>query len=506
MSSLFPQYIKPRNIENKVGDLLYEPFQPSLYIPTNARLTSSIQALTGRYITEIYSPKRRVYNEWIKMLEKDPIAGFCAAIKILRAQITFGEYTHPNKDYQKFIRTNLANMEGSFRNTLARLASAMTFGTSIAEVNFSSTIPGYRNKWMLKSINILDIRNISVRGRSGKVIEFGYRDRYNNTIYIDARKCLHITNTDIVPFNTDLIWGSADCEKALNWYKLRQLISTEFAIAAKNNATGVLWGRTNSTQKMQLYDADDKLRTDATGKAITISKQKALYMQLKELENNDLIVTDNDTSLDILQTQTGEAFWQYAFNLVEMNLCMAFGVPQSLFREGTSGTFGNTGLSQNHKSMLDSGVESVVQSMREEMINKVIKPLLVWEFGESEDYGEFSFTADVSATDTNARVSTLLSAIASGVFSADDESIEADIRKSLNVAPKSQAEKEDSQKLKELEIVTKWLNSQAAVANAKSQITSSAVQEQQATQQDPNAEQAPVDVPNESPPDTQPYP
>ena len=482
--TLFPQVITPTNRQNNP---MYEEFQPSLYIPTNARLTSSIQALTGRYITEIYSPKRRVYNEWIKMLDKDPIAAFCAAIKVLRAQITFGEYTHSNKDYQKFIRQNFSNMEGSFRTILARLASAMTFGYSVAEINFSSTIPGFRQKWMLKNINILDIRYLSVRGCKGKIIEYGYTDRHNNTIYIDHRKCLHITNTDLIPFNTDLIWGSADCERALNWYKLRQLIATEFSIAAKNNATGILWGKTNSTQRMQLYDSNDQLKTDATGRAITVSKQKALYMQLKELENNDLIVTDNETNLDILQTQTGEAFWQYAFNLIEMNLCMAFGVPQSLFREGTSGTLGNTGISQNHKSMLDSNVESVVQSMREEMINKVVKPLLVWEFGESKDFGEFSFTADISATDQNARISTILSAGASGAIDLQAPEIQAEIRKSLSLPPQSDSEKEDNKRLKDLNTALEWINAQASLSQAKSQITDNNLKEQQALEQDPAA-------------------
>lgn len=497
--SLFPEILTPKNMQSNPA---FEPFQPSLYIPTNAKLTASIQSLTGRYITELFSPKRRVYNEWIKMLEKDPIAGFCAAIKVLRAQVSFGEYTHSNKDYQQFVRDNLLNMEGSFRNLLARLASAMTFGACIAEVNFTSNTPGFRNKWMLRSINVLDIRNISVRGRLGKIVEYGYRDRYNSTVYIDARKCLHITNTDIVPFNTDLIWGSADCEKALNWYKLRQLVATEFAIASKNNAQGVLWGKTNSTQRVQMYDANDQLQTDTSGQPLTVSKQKALYMQLRELENNDLIVTDADTNLEILQVQTGERFWEYAFNLTEMNLCMAFGVPQSLFREGTAGTFGNTGLSQNHKSMLDSSIESVVQTMREEIINKVAKPLLVWEFGESKDFGEFTFSAETSATDQNARISTILSAIASGVFSADDTEIQNEIRKSLGIPPMSKPEKEDAQKIKELNTAISWLNSQASASQAKSQIADNAVKEQQAVQQDPNAEQAPEQIPDAQPDDS----
>ncbi len=490
--TIFPQVLTARNIERKDGSSLYEPFEPSLYIPTNARLTSSVQALTGRYITEIYSPKRRVYNEWIKMLEKDPVAAFCAGIKVLRAQITFGEYTHENKEYQEFVRTNLDNMEGSFRNIIARLASAMTFGFSVAEVNFSSTTPGFRNKWVLKDINVLDIRNLSVRGKNGRVYEYGYRDRHNNTVYIDRRKCLHVTNTDLIPFNTDLIWGSADCEKALNWYKLRQLISTEFAIAAKNNSVGVLWGRTNSTQKMQVYDANDQLRVDGMGKPLLISKQKALFMQLKELEQNNLIVTDNDTNLDILQTQTGEAFWSYAFDLVEKNLALAFSVPVSLFREGTAGTFGNTGLSQNHKSMLDSSVESVVQALREEFINKVIKPLLVFNFGETKNFGKFEFISDESAVDKNSRISTVLSAISTGLFSSDDQEIQNSIRKDLGLPPMSQSEKEDAEKLKNMDLYLKWVNSITSSENAKVQAVEAQAKQDQLQQQEQ--------------PDNQPYP
>lgn len=472
------------NHKNKAdGSALYEPFEPSLYIPTNARLSSSIQALTGRYITEIYSPKRRVYNEWIKMLEKDPVAAFCASIKVLRAQIIFGEYTHKNKDYQEFIRQNFANMDGSFRNVVARLASAMTFGCAVAEVNFSSTTPGYRNKWVLKNINILDIRNISARGRNGKVFEWGYRDRYNNTVYIDHRKCLHITNTDLIPYNTDLIWGSADCERALNWYKLRQLVATEFAIAAKNNSVGKLWGKTNSSQRMQLYDANDQLRVDQSGKPLTVSKQKALYMQLKELDQNDLIVTDLETDLQILQTQTGEAFWSYAFDLVEKNMCLAFNVPQTLFREGSGATFGNTGLSQNHKSMLDSGVEGVIQSIREEMINKVVKPLLIWEFGENKDWGSFDYIADESAVDRNQRISTILSACASGLFDVSDSEIQNAVRKDLGLPPQSQPEREDSEKLKNMDLYLKWVNSVTSAENAKVQAVEAQAKQDEIKQQ-----------------------
>jgi hypothetical protein len=355
---------------------------------------------------------------------------------------------------------------------------------------------------MLKDINVLDIRNLSARGKCGRVTEWGYRDRYNNTVYIDHRKCLHITNTDLVPFNTDLIWGSADCEKALNWYKLRQLVATEFAIAAKNNATGILWGQTSSSAKMQLYDANDQLRLDSSGKALTVSKQKALYMQLKELDQNDLIVTDLDTDLKILQTQTGEAFWSYAFDLIEKNLALSFHVPVTLFRESVSGSFGNTGLSQNHKSMLDSGVESVVQCIRESILERVVKPLLIWEFGKipEDNYGSFEFLVPESAVDRNSLVSTALSAVASGVIDANDKGLQNFVRKSIGLDPQTDAEKADAEKLQQLDIVTKWLNSHASQQAAKSQIDEAQVKQKELQQVDPNLEEKSVD------PDNQQYP
>jgi hypothetical protein len=213
-------------------------------------------------------------------------------------------------------------------------------------------------------------------------------------------------------------------------------------------------------------------------------------MQLKELENNDIVVTDNDTQLQILQTKTGEQFWEFALKIVNEGISMSYNVPDSMFREGTGGVIGNAGLSQTHKSLMDSSVESVVQCMREELMNRVVKPLLVYKFGSVKDFGEFTFTSEMSAVDQNARVSTILSAVASGIFPADSPEVQEEIRKALGIPPQSEAEKADGKQLKDLNTALQWYNAQASAAGAKKQIAES----EQTVQATPAPKMQPTDT------------
>lgn len=457
-----------------------EPYESSILVPTNERFSSTIGLLTSKYITQLYSPKRQNLDEWIKMVEKDPVASKCVALKALRAQLSIGDYTHKNRSYQDFIRNNLSNIQsGSFRNIVAELASAMPFGASFAEVVFSNQTPGFRNQWRLKGIYPLDLRRVSVKGRYGEVKWIVYRDENNCLKTFDYKKCIHIKNTSTIPFDQNTIWGVADCEQALSYYKLKQLVLTELAIAAKNNATGILWGQTSGTQKTQILDSEDKPILDAYGKPKQVSKQKALYMQLKDLSNNDLLVTDGETNIRLLQLQTGENFWNYALNLIEENMMLAFGVPRQIFKEGSGGGLGNVGLSMNHKAVLDATIESIVTSIRDELIKRVVKPLLIFNFGEKEDFGEFTFTAQEDPSTINSKISTILSAIASGVFSPDDLGIQETLRKLLGLPPLSEGDKKDADEQSRVQEILKWYNNQASIASAKSQVQETAVKEEQ---------------------------
>jgi len=455
---------------------MIEPFEPGLLIPSNSKLSSSITALTGKYIAEIFNPKRRQFNEWIKMLEKDAVANKCSSLKNLRAQISVGEYTHENKEYQKFIRSNFENMSTSFKGVIAELASSMSFGSSFSEVVFANNLPGFRNKWRLKGIYPLDIRRVSVRGHYGKLKDVVFRNQYNNRCIMDYKKVLHVKNISTVPFDQNLIWGIGDCEQAINFYKLRQLCFTELAVAMKNNASAKWWAKTNTTQKTQITDRNEKPVLDpATGKPMLMSKQKAVYLMLKQLEDNDILVTDSDTEIQVLQSKTLESFWQYSLQIIEENMMLSFGIPRQIFREGSSGV-GDVGLSQNHKAVLDATIESIVISIRKEMIDKVVKPLLVYNFGETENFGQFDYSVQQSGEAVNAKVSTILSAIASGVFSADDVTIQEVLRKDLGLPPLSDGDKKDAQEQQKVQEWLKYYSNQATIAQAKGQVEQSNMQ------------------------------
>jgi len=206
-----------------------------------------------------------------------------------------------------------------------------------------------------------------------------------------------------------------------------------------------------------------------------MSKQKAVYLMLKQLEDNDILVTDSDTEIQVLQSKTLESFWQYSLQIIEENMMLSFGIPRQIFREGSSGV-GDAGLSQNHKAVLDATIESIVISIRKEMIDKVVKPLLVYNFGETENFGQFDYSVQQSGEAVNAKVSTILSAIASGVFSADDVTIQEVLRKDLGLPPLSDGDKKDAQEQQRIQEWLKYYSNQATIAQAKGQVEQSSMQ------------------------------
>ena len=92
-----------------------------------------------------------------------------------------------------------------------------------------------------------------------------------------------------------------------------------------------------------------------------------------------------------------------------------------MFDEGSSG-LGNSGISQTHRSILDSQIEGIVQQLRSQILDRIIKPLLVFNFGGKygQKLGSFAMNASTDPNTLIMRGNFLLSAITSGVIASTD--------------------------------------------------------------------------------------
>lgn len=435
------------------------------------QLTQTISSLTSTFFQEVNYPTdqtRPPLKDMVEMLERDPVASSCAELKAMRSVLSFGDYSHPNKKIERYVQANINNIDGSWKGTLSQLFTAMSLGFSVAELVWSNQVPGYRKQWRLKSINILDPTRVGFKGRYGNITHVRYNNGDGTQVFIPYEKCLHITQGISTSFDRNLIWGVGDAAKALNFYKLKKIVLTEFSLAAKNNSTGVMHAASDNDGSIQLLGPDGKPLRNVDGSPKIVTKQEALMYQLQEISNKDYIITDQNTKLELLYLKTNENFWEFALTFIDKSICKAFGVPPDMF-EGAAQGLGNTGLSQNHKSIVDSTINAMVTRLKEAVIENIVRRIIEWNFDKYDhkgEYGEFTFDVEEDPAVVNGRITTLLSAVSSGVFSAADKDITLKIRKDLGVGSIDDADKEQLDSDSIQDTVLKYLQKETAIKNS----------------------------------------
>jgi hypothetical protein len=217
------------------------------------------------------------------------------------------------------------------------------------------------------------------------------------------------------------------------------------ALAAKNNSTGIVHAKVPNVGRTVLVDSKMKPIQGPDGNPVQVTKQIALNYQLQNLNYKDFIVTDVDVDLQRIQVQNNENFWEYVLSYIDRSIQRSYGIPVGIFDSGGGG-LQNSGLGQNFKTVFDSTIFALTTLLKEELINKIIRKVLAYNFPQSwwkDNYGEFSFEAEEDQSTVNSRLSTISSLIASGILDQNDPEIITLIKKNLGLPALTEEEKED---------------------------------------------------------------
>jgi hypothetical protein len=159
-----------------------------------------------------------------------------------------------------------------------------------------------------------------------------------------------------------------------------------------------------------------------------------LAKELSLLENNSKIITDKTNEIMAMNIPAGEQFWNFAKMLVDEQIMRSFLVPQMVWSEG-SGALGVGSLSNTQLSVMDSSIEAVVRRIQDKIIQNIVKPLIIWNFGAQENYGEFKFSPKPDAQSEMLITQNLMSALSSGLISgASDLEAINELRKRLSLS------------------------------------------------------------------------
>jgi hypothetical protein len=407
------------------------------YQPVAGAITSRISYLTNTVINELTNPGKYTIQQLMDALESDPVVYACNQLKALRGRELLHTYQNKNKEHQKFIQDNLNNMRGTiehFTGTLTGMSMALGYG--VLESVFEKSGLGKYGAWKLKTFHVLDPRKTSFKLLNGDICHVKYIDGGIEK-HVPYWKTIHVANSMALNFGERSVYGSPEMLRAYPYIRLKQLMFGEMGISAKRLATGFVVGQADSNTRVQLYGGDGKPLPDGYGGYVTESSVQALSRQLQLLENHATMVTDKANVVSALAIPAGEGFWNLAMSLVDTQIMRAMLCPQSLLSEG-SGVLGMATLSATQLSIFDSSIEAVVGQIRDLIIEKVVKPLLIWNFGKQDDYGSFEIDKKTDPNTENLVTNTLMSAMSMGLIQGSDIEATNKLREGVGLPPITQ--------------------------------------------------------------------
>jgi hypothetical protein len=377
--------------------------QQAITPPKADLLSPAVAQLVGEVLSTVSRDDTNPIGDYIEMCRTSPIVGALLDVIRLYAHGMMGEYDNENEDYKTFIIKCFEVMQGSLKMAVDQLMCVKPLGYAVSE-----WAPIERDgKWVLDAIRILDPRKYEFEGtRNG--IEFVVYDGDAGNIKIPYDRCIHLTNQQHLSFDDP--YGVADCRRVIAPYKAWKIAIAAALIAAKRRGEPVIVGFAPSDQQVQI--GTDR----ATGEPIRVPAPQALMGTLQGLENNSIAATDIANKIETIQAADGQLIMLVLKELERLQL-MGFLVPDTIL---SATGVGDSSLNSGHRSILDLMVGATIDQIKEKLIEQVVRPLLIWEFGEAvEDFGSFP-TPKASETGAIDLLNAIANAVYNGAFSAAD--------------------------------------------------------------------------------------
>lgn len=426
-------------------------FQEALYTTNHS---SKISRLSQNTVQEISRADEVTLSEYLKMMHSDPVVKACVDIKCLRASNTFGIYQHSKPEITEFMQEMFANMRDTLKKNVGELAICSALGFSVAEINFKTDSKGTLK---LESIYPLDLEKVKFKGAKGNIEQVLYHDGAKSNIEIPYIKVIHVINSSATTFNDP--FGSAECKRAYKYSKAKMAILSDMILSGRNLATGVLIGKVDSnvTTHTTVTDAYGNPLMGNDGKPIRKNAAQALFEKLIALENHSVLVTDKGNDIIPLNVPDGSQFWNNALQQLDKYIMRSFGIPTLVFEEG-SGALGVATLSAKQSTLLDATVEVIVNQIQDQIIEKVCRPIIQWNFGKQKDYGKFTIDSSSDPGIEMQQLQQIFTAISMGIFTPDDPVINNRIRGFLGLPLQTEKEIEEAKALKQIEQQSQMMN------------------------------------------------
>jgi hypothetical protein len=382
-------------------------------------LSPAVQALVSTWIGVIRQSDQNPVDKYAEMLKESPVASAANDLRTLLGVSMMGKYQHFDENIQEFVLTSINRMDGSWSNVIAEILTFVPFGRSFSEVSYAIK----KRKAYLDKIRTIDPRYYWFEGYSGNIKQVHYLK--NTDIYIPYENGIHLINQPYLALGGDP-YGVATCRKAYPFWQLTKIINACLAIISETQGK-MLVGKTDTANNSAVMINPD------TGSPKLYNQGYVMSKNLAESRTNAFAVIDIADEIFAVANETNGDFWINILSYLESMIMLSWLVPKTVTGMGMSGS-GDSNLNSGHRNILELVIKSQMELVGDTLIEKVIRPMIEFNFGEQKDYGIFPVKTQDNE-DAIALLSVVNNCVTSGTFSGEDLAVVNRMRELAGIVP-----------------------------------------------------------------------
>jgi phage gp46-like protein len=391
-------------------------------------LSPAVQALVSTWIGVIRQSDQNPVDKYVEMLKESPVASAANDLRTLLGVSMMGKYQHFDENIQEFVLTSINRMDGSWSNVIAEILTFVPFGRSFSEVSYAIK----KRKAYLDRIRTIDPRYYWFEGYSGNIKQVHYLK--NTDIYIPYKNGIHLINQPYLALGGDP-YGVATCRKAYPFWQLTKIINACLAIISETQGK-MLVGKTdtaNNSAVMINPDTGSPYLDPVTGEPKLYNQGYVMSKNLAESRTNAFAVIDIADEIFAVANETNGDFWINILSYLESMIMLSWLVPKTVTGMGMNGS-GDSNLNAGHRNILELVIKSQMELVGDTLVEKVIRPMIEFNFGEQKDYGVFPVKTQ-NNEDAIALLSVVNNCVTSGTFSGEDLAVVNRMRELAGIVP-----------------------------------------------------------------------
>lgn len=330
-----------------------------------------------------------------EMVQTDATIAACLEFVSLAVVSKLGDYTHPNKDIQDFIRANFEQLEGSFVDTCKSLMSFLWAGYAVAEI----VTEVKDDRVWLHSLPILPAENVRFKLDEdpgslnyGSLAEVIQNPQMVSEAHLPAEKCLIIRN-DYPGSSEQSPYGLSRLKCILSIYAAKTEAEKNWAYALGRYGSPIL--------QYELENPAQKVKT-SDGRVMTAFEQAQEQVNAAGELKGVVSFKGNNLQMIYPPAGIGEGF-KKACDYYNRLIMRGLLIPSLLFDNGDTGSYS---LGQEHYKLFDVSLDAILSILTEAILEQLVRPLIDWNFGTQDDYGAYEVKA--TSLDTEEKLDAML--------------------------------------------------------------------------------------------------